>query len=107
MRFPTVSGKDNTSYLSKVSGNSKGNSQKASKSSSSSKKSSTNTKSSSNSTLLNTNTQPEVGKLSENVIYIKTSNGQYATLNVSKNVSNEQILNWGKKFGVDMSPYLT
>ena len=50
--------------------------------------------------------QPEVGKLSENIIYVKTANGQYATLNVSNKTSNEQILAWGKRLGVDMSPYL-
>lgn len=50
--------------------------------------------------------ESEVGYLSKNVIYIKTKDGQYATLNVSKNTTNDQILAWGKRFGVDMSPYL-
>lgn len=51
-------------------------------------------------------TKPEVGKLSENVIYIKTVDGQYATFTVNKNTTDKQLINWGKKFGVDLKPYM-
>ena len=99
MRFPTVSGKNNTSCLSKVPskrGSGKSGSYYG------------NIYGDDTSTTSTTNAEswPEVGYLSKNVIYIKTDNGQYATLNISDNTSNEKILSWGKRFGVDMSPYL-
>lgn len=94
MRFPIHNGKNNTSYLSNV----------PSKSGSKSSRTTNFDDSGENNTGNNTST--EVGKLSENVVYIKTADGQYATLNVSENTSNKQILEWGNRFGVDMSPYL-
>lgn len=47
----------------------------------------------------------EVGKLSENVLYLK-KNGKYATLTLTPSATNEDILNWGNSFEVDLSSYL-
>lgn len=49
--------------------------------------------------------EPEVGYVRDNVIYIKDENG-YKTLTLDKDTSDEQIKNWGSKYGVDMTQYL-
>lgn len=47
----------------------------------------------------------EVGKLRDNVIYIK-KNGQYYTLTLSKDYTDDQVVAWGKKYDVDLSDIL-
>lgn len=46
----------------------------------------------------------DVGMLDNNVIYIN-KDGKTATLNITENANPQTILNWGQKYGVDLSKY--
>lgn len=47
-----------------------------------------------------------VTKLANDVIAVKTPAGRYATLQITPDATNEQILNWGNNLGVDLRKYL-
>lgn len=49
--------------------------------------------------------QPKVWRLDDDTIAV-TSNGQTSTLQITNGATNNQILQWGKDRGVDLSPYL-
>jgi len=50
---------------------------------------------------------PTVTQLNSNTILVKQPNGQGATLTITPNTKNDQILAWGKQRGVDLSAYLS
>ena len=47
----------------------------------------------------------EVSQLRDDVIAIKDPSGQYSTLTITPKATREQVLNWGKNHGVDLSEY--
>ena len=48
----------------------------------------------------------EVSRLSNDTIAIKKPNGQYATLKITPDATDEQIYSWGRANGVDLRQYL-
>ena len=54
----------------------------------------------------NNNSGYEVSRLSNDTIAIKKPNGQYATLKITPDATDEQIYAWGKANGVDLRQYL-
>jgi len=53
------------------------------------------------------NQSPVITKLNANTILVKKPNGSAATLTITPNSTNDQILNWGKRQGVDLSSYIS
>ena len=53
-----------------------------------------------------TNPSERVRMISDNVIAVTDKNGHVATLTVMPNTSRDTILNWGKRYGIDLSSYI-